>query len=118
MKRKRAFASMCAAIVLAATPLLAHSEKESTSPADGAVLTNAPESIEMTFDSPMRLTMVRLTDAGGADIELQRSDGMAPVTQFQAVPAALLPGAYTVEWRGLSGDGHPMQGSFSFEIAD
>ncbi|SDD86933.1 hypothetical protein SAMN04488239_11177 [Ruegeria marina] len=99
-------------------PLLAHSDKESTIPADGAILERAPTHIEMTFDSPMRLTMVRLTDAEGGDIELQRSDGMAPVTQFQAVPATLLPGAYTVEWRGLSGDGHPMQGSFSFEIAN
>lgn len=118
MKRDFSFASMFAAVLLAATPLLAHSKKETTSPADGAVLEAAPESIEMTFDSPMRITMVRLTDAGGADVELERSDGMAPVTQFEAVPAALLPGAYIVEWRGLSGDGHPMQGSFSFEIAD
>lgn len=72
----------------------------------------------MTFDSPMRLTMVRLTDGGGADIDLQRTDAKAPVTQFKAVPAGLGGGKYTVEWRGLSGDGHPMQGSFSFEIAD
>ena len=110
--------SFFSAIVLVTTPILAHSNKESTVPADGAVLNGAPTHIEMTFDSPMRLTMVRLTDAAGADIALQRADGMAPVTHFQAVPAALRPGAYTVEWRGLSGVGHPMQGSFSFEIAD
>lgn len=118
MKRNLYVASVAAAVFLAAQPLLAHSAKESTSPADGAVLSGAPSAIELTFDSPMRLTMFRLTDAGGTEFDVSRSDDMAPVTHFQAIPAALQPGAYTVEWRGLSGDGHPMQGSFSFEIAD
>jgi methionine-rich copper-binding protein CopC len=38
--------------------------------------------------------------------------------EFHAVPEALGPGRYTVEWRGLASDGHAMQGSFSFEISD
>ena len=118
MTQAGSLTSVIFAVALAGTAAFAHSSKESTSPTDGAVLEAPPESIEMTFDSPMRLTMVRLTDGGGADVDLQRSDDMAPVTQFKAVPAALSAGTYTVEWRGLSGDGHAMQGSFSFEIAD
>ncbi|MEL6211890.1 MAG: copper resistance protein CopC [Pseudomonadota bacterium] len=43
---------------------------------------------------------------------------MTATTDFVATPAALSTGEYTVEWRGLSGDGHPMQGSFSFTVAD
>ena len=118
MLRKPKIAPVAAVILLAATPLLAHSAKTSTNPADGAVLSGAPQIIGMTFDSPMRLTMFRLTNADGAEFDVQRSDDMEPVTEFEAIPAALQPGAYTVEWRGLSGDGHAMQGGFSFEIAD
>lgn len=97
---------------------LAHSENQSTTPADGAVLDASPEVLAMTFDEPMRLTLVLLTDADGAEIEVQRTDDMAPVTEFEASPAEMGPGAYTLQWRGLSSDGHPMDGSFSFQIAD
>src|SRR6056297_1005755 len=95
----------------------AHSNKEGTSPADGAVLQSAPDIIAMSFDRPMRITMVRLTDADGDEFDVSRSDGAAPLMEFEATPAELDPGAYTVEWRGLSDDGHPMKGSFAFEIA-
>jgi methionine-rich copper-binding protein CopC len=72
----------------------------------------------MTFDQPMRLTLVKLTNGDGAEVEVTRTDAMAPVTEFEAATAEMGPGTYTVEWRGLSGDGHPMRGSFSFRIAD
>lgn len=106
-----------AAAILWAPAGLAHSTKENTTPSDGAVLPVAPDLIAMTFDHPMRITMVRLTDADGNEFEITRSDGAAPVTVFRAAPAALGAGTYTVEWRGLAGDGHAMKGSFAFEIA-
>ncbi|MFC3613006.1 copper resistance protein CopC [Lutimaribacter marinistellae] len=118
MTKARGLISAMFAVALVTSAAFAHSSKEATVPTDGAILETPPESIEMTLDSPMRVTMVRLTDSTGTGMDLQRSDDMAPVTQFKAVPATLGKGAYTVEWRGLSGDGHPMQGSFSFEIAD
>lgn len=96
----------------------AHSEKEATTPANGATLSDTPEMIHMVFDDPMRVTTVRLLDAEGAEIPLERGTGLDPSLEFHAEPEPLSPGAYTVEWRGLSGDGHAMEGSFSFEIED
>ncbi len=113
----RALAALLLSL-LAALPASAHSEKTATTPPDGAVLTGAPVSIGMSFDMPMRITMLRLTGADGAEIAVDRSDGMAPVTDFIAAPAAIGPGDYTVEWRGLAEDGHAMQGSFSFRVTD
>ncbi|MEL6268094.1 MAG: copper resistance CopC family protein [Pseudomonadota bacterium] len=103
---------------LAPLSLDAHSEKENTVPADGAVLAASPTTIGMTFDRPMRVTMLRLKDAKGQEYEVSRTDGMAPVTEFRATPETLGDGEYEVEWRGLAEDGHPMQGSFSFTLAD
>ena len=96
----------------------AHSEKEATTPADGAALSETPDMIHMVFDDPMRVTMVRLLNEDGAEMPLERGTGLDPSLEFHAEPEPLGPGAYTVEWRGLSSDGHAMSGSFSFEIGN
>ena len=110
------------ALAVAATFLIgaafAHSEKEGTTPADGARLTETPEMIHMVFDDPMRITMVRLVNADGAEMPMERGTGLEPSLEFHAEPEPLNPGSYTVEWRGLASDGHAMQGSFSFELSD
>ncbi|MCE5973113.1 copper resistance protein CopC [Sinirhodobacter sp. WL0062] len=106
------------AVGAASQAALAHAEKEGTRPADGAVLTAPPETLGMNFDMPMRVTLIALTDQDGNEHALTRHDGMQPVTAFDAVPPALPSGIYTVEWRGLADDGHPMQGRFSFEVTD
>ena len=94
----------------------AHSRPETTDPADGAVVAAAPAVIAISFDKPMRITLIELTDAGGHAFALERTDTMAPVTRFEATPPDLPAGTYTVKWRGLSEDGHPMKGRFSFEV--
>jgi methionine-rich copper-binding protein CopC len=94
----------------------AHAVTEATEPADGAVLQASPAVIALVFDDPVRVTAIALEDAGGTAHALERSSGPAPVTRFEAIPADLPPGDYTVEWRGLAADGHPMQGRFSFTV--
>ena len=94
----------------------AHSRPETTVPADGEAVTEAPAVIAISFDEPMRVTRIELTGAGGDSFALERTDGMAPVTRFEATPPPLPAGRYTVTWRGLSADGHPMSGRFSFEV--
>ena len=106
------------ALALATTGgALAHSKSETTTPADGASV-EAVEALEMRFDGPMRIIKVTLT-SNDEGIEVERETGMEPVTEFRAVPASdLAPGAYEVEWRGMSADGHPMQGAFGFTVAE
>ena len=94
----------------------AHSRPDATVPEDGEVAAEAPAVIAISFDKPMRVTWIELTDAGGNAFALKRTDEMAPVTRFEAAPPPLPAGRYTVEWRGLSVDGHPMRGRFSFEV--
>ena len=109
-------------LVLAITAALlcgaafAHSKKESTTPVDGAQLTETPDMIHMVFDDPMRITMVRLVNADGTEMPMVRETGLETTLEFHAEPEPLAPGGYTVEWRGLASDGHAMQGSFSFEL--
>ena len=76
------------------------------------------EAIEMRFADPMRVTASTLTGPVG-EVSTGREPGTEAVTEFRALPPAnRRDGAYTVDWRGLSSDGHPMQGTFRFTIAD
>ena len=103
--------------VFAAGAAVAHSRQEVTFPEDGAVLTTSPDVVFMRFDAPMRITAISLTSETGGTFDLGRSDGMQPVTDFRATTPVLPTGRYTVDWRGLSTDGHPMKCRFSFEVA-
>ena len=95
---------------------VAHSRNETTIPADGATLRTAPEMIVMTFNRPIRITMIELKNADGDEISLERSGGMAPVTRVEATPVPLSSGSYSVQWRGLAADGHPMSCRFTFDV--
>ena len=108
---------VAAVMLVVAGAAFAHSKQEVTVPHDGAVLAAPPDVVSITFDAPMRITVIRLTSEVGDVFELGRSDDMQPVTNFRATPPALPNGRYTVEWRGLSADGHAMKGLFSFEVA-
>jgi len=111
-------AILATALILGALSADAHSKKEETQPADGAVLDMSPSAVAMRFDMPMRVTLISLTDQDGTAHDLTRTDNMQPVSEFSATPPVLPTGQYTVEWRGLAADGHPMQGAFSFEISN
>ena len=74
--------------------------------------------IHMVFDEPMRLTIVRLLNADGIEMPMDRETKLERAKEFHAEPEPLPAGQYRVEWRGLAADGHAMQGSFSFKITD
>ncbi|WP_171123264.1 MULTISPECIES: copper resistance CopC family protein [unclassified Ruegeria] len=106
-------------LAVATAPMLAaaHSKSEATTPADGATVTDVPE-LSMRFDDPIRIISVTLTSHDG-DVEIEREMGMDPTTEFRAMPLEeLAPGSYRFDWRGMASDGHPMQGSFSFTVAE
>ncbi|MEM7188859.1 MAG: copper resistance CopC family protein [Pseudomonadota bacterium] len=105
-------------IVAIAAPatVLAHSTIGATVPADNTALVNAPEQLEFTFAKKIRLTRVTVTDADGDLVDVDLSDHKVFDTMF-AFPVALEgTGAFKVEWRGLSADGHIMNGSFHFSV--
>ena len=100
---------------LAAASALAHTELSQTVPADKAVLETAPKEVMLHFTEAVRLTSVALRKEGGAAAAL----GPLPAAKSEhfAVPARELSvGAYTVEWRALSDDGHALRGAFGFTV--
>ncbi len=105
-----------AALLLAfATAAAGHSESAATRPADGASLDAPPDEIRIRFEQPIRITMVRITDDGGDEYDVTYERGEMTEALVGA-PEALPSGSYTVEWRGLSEDGHPASGEIGFRV--
>ena len=105
------------AILATATAALAHSKAEQTTPANGATV-EMVGAIELRYDDPMRVTAITLTGPD-EELEINRKVCLDPVTEFRAkLPENMPAGAYTVDWRGLSSDGHPMLGTFEFTVAN
>lgn len=114
-----ATAALAAGNLLGMNPAAAHDELVATNPADGATLTEAPASLELTYSGDIMdvdgANQVRVTNAAGESV----TDG-APdidgkvVTQDLATAAA--DDTYTVTWRVVSSDGHPIQGTFTYTV--
>lgn len=98
-------------------PASAHSALTSSTPADGAVVTEPLESVDLTFseaplaglDAGLR---IQVTDASGTDVATGDVT-VSGTTMRRAVD--LDQGRYTVLWRYVSPDGHPIEGTLAFE---
>jgi len=101
-----------------AAPASAHDAAESTSPAQGASLAAPPEEVSVTFSNPPLGigSSFSVKDAGGAewaDGSVQIVDNVATQKLRQGGPS----GSYTVAWRVVSSDSHPIEGTFTFTVA-
>lgn len=103
-----------------ATPVLAHGQLDSSSPAPSSVLEAAPTEIRLDFNEPV-IPVAR-------SIEIYNQDGQRIVVGEALVapedPSVLVAGdvpaipdgLYVVAWRAVSNDGHAIEGAYSFQI--
>ena len=104
----------------AASPALGHALLLRADPADGAVLTGAPDRIRLVFTQAVAvgLSKVELVDSAGRKVTL---DGLAAdpadPTVMVVDPPALPADAYRLSWRVVSNDDlHPSTGTLVFGI--
>ncbi|MDQ0538143.1 methionine-rich copper-binding protein CopC [Curtobacterium flaccumfaciens] len=98
-------------------PASAHSALTSSTPADGAVVTEPLQTVDLTFseaplaglDAGLR---IQVTDAAGTDVATG-DVSVSGTTMRRAVD--LDRGNYTVLWRYVSPDGHPIEGTLAFD---
>ena len=103
-------------ILLSATAALAHSKLNTTTPANGAVLAQAPASIVLNFAKRLRLTRVRMVHDDGPALDLDLGGQKSFRNRFTVPLAGKGGGLYRIEWRGLAADGHVMRGGFAFRV--
>ncbi|HET7735521.1 MAG TPA: copper resistance protein CopC [Nocardioidaceae bacterium] len=105
-------------MVVAAAPASAHTELESSDPAEGAVLEEAPGVARLTFNEPVRPAgdAVPLLDATGTEWEAP-SRAVGAVVEID-LPDDLADGSYVVSWRVISADGDPVSGALTFAVGE
>ena len=103
--------------LLFASPVSAHAELVASNPANGARLDASPHILTMTFTESITLVdgSIRLVDSTGATVPVD-DPSVDGHTVTSSMPGDLPGGSYTVIWRVVSSDGHPVAGAFSFGI--
>jgi len=101
--------------VLTAAPAEAHTTLQKAVPAKGATVPS-PAKVELTYADPVRFAGVVVLDSKGGHHESGRPNTIDNRVTEQ-VSGALTPGVYTVGWRAVAPDGHPVTGEYRFTVA-
>ncbi|MCG5441303.1 copper resistance protein CopC [Micromonospora sp. NIE79] len=107
------------AVLIPASPAWAHNSLKTATPARDATLSSAPAEVALEFMQRLdpAFTTIVLTDA--AKRKLPTSDPVVTGAKSTVQVTDTLPnGTYTVAYRVVSVDGHPVQGSYPFTVAD
>lgn len=109
---------MLLAVLLAMpAPAQAHDTLLSSDPVDGATLETSPEALTFTFSADVLEVspLVRISDESGTELA-----EIVPTVDGPAVTATLeepLPaGTHTIQWRVVSSDGHPIEGTQTLTV--
>ncbi|MEV0807640.1 copper resistance CopC family protein [Micromonospora sp. NPDC050200] len=108
------------AVLLApATPAAAHNSLQTANPAQDARLAAPPTQITLKFLQKLdpAFTTIVLSDANQRKVPTSEP-AVTGTTGTVMISQPLANGTYTVAYRVVSTDGHPVQGSYSFTVAD
>lgn len=112
---------LAAALVFALPSVLsAHTKVERTAPGDGDTARAAVHEVRVRFSRSVEseLTTITLFRSG---VQVARGGRVVAGSEAReyvlALPSALEPGSYRAHWRTVGGDGHVLEGDFTFIVA-
>jgi methionine-rich copper-binding protein CopC len=103
---------------LAAPAASAHDAFVGSTPAAGSTVATAPTEVRVSFEEPPLASGlgVAVTGPDGTSVASGQPTLVGSVVVRPLVPLTAA-GAYTVAWRIVADDGHPVTGTFSFTLA-
>lgn len=117
-----ACAALFAVVLATAAPASAHAALIRTDPADGSVVQTAPQQAVLTFSEGVLLSAdsLRVLDPSGTNVATGAPGHAAGKdsgsTATVALRTGLGNGTYTVAWKAVSQDSHPVAGAFTFSV--
>lgn len=104
-------------VLVPATAAWAHAELVTSTPADGAVLDQAPTEVVLQFSESVsvRPDGVRVLDADGQRVDAGDASAQGD-TVTVPLDGTLGQGSYVVAWRVVSADSHPVHAAFTFSV--
>ncbi len=103
--------------LIMATGADAHAALKSISPKDGASMDTVPTEVVLTFNEPISTSFATVTVTGANGAVSAGKTVVDGVTVTQPLAPDLANGRYTVTYRVVSEDGHPVSDKTTFTVA-
>jgi copper transport protein len=105
-----------------AAPASAHAALRGSDPADGSVVKSPPRYVTLTFTESVGLLddSFRVLDPGGKRLDTpapEHAPGRSDSARVR-LPGKLAAGTFTVAWRVVSADSHPVSGALTFSVGE
>lgn len=97
---------------------MAHTEEVSADPPADSLVIDMPAQVILTFDEPLLDAGAALVVTSAAGTVVSEDPPIIDGPTIRVNLGAGQPGRYQVAYRVVSGDGHPVTGSYAFEVAD
>ena len=114
------FGAMLTLLLGGAGPASAHAIVTGSEPADVSVVKTAPKQVTLTFNETVSLAEGSLRVLSPKNLRVDRGtvqhEAGKTNTAHVMLAGKLPEGTYTVSWRVVSSDGHPISGAFTFSI--
>ncbi|QMU74503.1 ABC transporter [Streptacidiphilus sp. PB12-B1b] len=111
-------AALLGLMLAGATAASAHAALLSTDPAENSVVQTAPAEVTLHFSEQVTLATddLRVFDPNGKRVDAGPTGhaGSDDTTAQVRLATGLAQGTYTVAWRAISADTHPVSGAFTF----
>ena len=101
-------------LVLLSNLVSAHSGLENSTPANGAMLNQLPESVELEFSLPVKLVKLKVIEQSGKLVKVTSAPSKEFKSNFSIELPELEAGKYKVIWVTMGKDAHKMKGEFTF----
>ncbi|QPP10732.1 copper resistance protein CopC/CopD [Streptomyces bathyalis] len=114
--------TLCAllTVVGSAAPAAAHAVQTDSTPAEGRVVSSAPKQVTVTFSEGVSMSdgSIRVLGPDGKRLDTDKVSDVPGKANTHSVD--LKPdgpkGTYTVAWKAVSDDSHPVAGAFTFSV--
>ena len=106
---------IAACLFLLSSSVLAHTGIQSSSPSNGEKLSQAPETIDLSFKGLVRLLKIEVKDSTGDSIDIPLEPDAEPSKDFSLPLPDIKASAYQVNWTIAGADGHKIKGRFAFK---
>lgn len=103
-------------LVLLSNLVSAHSGLKSSTPANGAMLNQLPESVGLEFTMPVKLVKLKVIEQSGKLVKVTSAPSKEFKSNFNIELPELEAGKYKVIWVTMGKDAHKMKGEFTFSI--
>jgi copper transport protein len=104
---------------LAAVPsAYAHAILQQSTPSNNSVTRTSPSSVSLQFNEAVETAFgsIRVYDCGGGRVDSGKITRPSKSSVAVAIDRRLPKGTYTVTWRVISADSHPVAGAFVFNV--